>query len=129
MTAIAIKGIRTQMIKGRVYRYHRKSRVRIAIDPETFPEQFLARVRGLDELADGMPIPQLQKRGGDTLGDMLDAWRCSEEWAALKPQSRYAYERVIAPVTGFVAKVRARKVCEFSPPFIIAIRDAVKKKH
>ncbi len=127
MTSIATKGIRTQTVKGRVYRYHRRTKIRIEIDPEAFPVEFLARVRELDDIADGIPRPV--KRRGETLGDMLDDWVASEEWAGLKPQSRYSYERVIAPKTGFVAKLRDRRVAEFSTPFVINIRDAIKKKH
>ena len=129
MTSISVKGIRTQTVKGKVYRYHRRTKVRIEIDPEAFPVEFLARVRELDDMAGGVPKPEVQKRRGDTLGDMLDAWVASEEWAALKLQSRYSYERVIAPKTGFIAKVRGRRVAEFTTPFVIDIRDAIKKKH
>jgi hypothetical protein len=129
MTLIPIKGIRTQTVKGKVYRYHRRTKIRIEIDPEAFPVEFLARVRELDHMADGIPKPVVQKRRGDTLADMLDAWVASEKWAALKPQSRNSYERVIAPKTGFVAKVRARRVAEFSTPFVSNVRDAIKKKH
>lgn len=129
MTSIAIKGIRTQTVKGRVYRYHRRTKIRIEIDPDKFPVEFLARVHELDNIADGIPRPVVQKHRGETLGDMLDDWVSSEEWAALKPQSRYSYERVIAPKTGFVAKLRDRRVAEFSTPFVINIRDAIKRKH
>lgn len=129
MTSIPIKGIRTQTVKGKVYRYHRRTKIRIEIDPEAFPLEFLARVRELDDMADGIPKPVAQKRRSDTLGDMFDAWVASEEWAALKPQSRYSYERVIAPKAGFVAKVRGRRVAEFDTPFIISIRDTIKRKH
>lgn len=129
MTTISIKGIRTQTVKGKVYRYHRKTKLRIDIDPAAFPEEFLKRVRELDELADGLPKPSRQKRRGETLGDMFDAWLISEEWQALKPQSRYSYERVIAPKSGFLAKLRSRRIAEFNVPFVIAIRDAIKRKH
>lgn len=88
----------------------------------------MARVQELNGLAAGMPKPEKQKRRGETLGDMFDAWIASEEWAELKPQSRYSYQRVIAPDTGSLAKMRARPRSEFSPTFIIAMRDAIKRK-
>lgn len=66
---------------------------------------------------------------GRSPGSDRSSWVASEEWAALKPQSRYSYERVITPKTGFVAKVRGRRVAEFTTPFVINVRDAIKKKH
>lgn len=129
MTAIKIKGVRSHIARGKQYHYHRKTRTRIDIDLEAFPVEFLARVHELNDLADAMPKPETKKRRGETLGDMFDAWIASEEWADLKPQSRYSYQRVIAPETGSLAKMRARGRTEFSPPFVIAVRDAIKKKH
>ena len=127
MTSIVIKGIRTHVARGKTYRYHRKTRVRIDIDPEAFPAEFLARVQELDRLGEGIPSPLTHKRRGEALGDMFDAWVASEEWAALKPQTRYSYERAIAAETGSLARLRARRITEFSPPFVIAIRDAIRK--
>lgn len=129
MTIIKVKGVLSQLVKGKWYHYHRKTRTRIDIDRDAYPELFLARVRQLNELADGMPSPITHKRRGETLGDMFDAWIASEEWADLKPQSRYSYQRVICPETGSLAKMRARRRTEFSPSFVIAVRDAIKKKH
>jgi hypothetical protein len=60
MTAIKISGIKTQRTKGRVYRYHRRTGVRIDIDPDAFPVEFLSRVRELDALAEGSLAPQVQ---------------------------------------------------------------------
>jgi integrase len=64
----------------------------------------------------------------ETLGGLFDAWKQSEEWKALKVQSRRSYERVIDPKTGAVAAVRARALAEFTPPFVVSLRDAVAKK-
>lgn len=129
MTRISIPGIRTQTTKGKVYRYHRRTKVRIEIDPELFPMEFLVRVRELDQLAADSAKPVKMKRQGDTLGDMLDAWVASEEWLDLKQQTRYSYERVIAPKSGFVAKFRGRPVSEFKSHFVVGIRDVVKRKY
>lgn len=128
MTALSISGIKTQRSKGRVYRYHRRTGVRIDIDPEAFPIEFLSRIRELDQVADSAAEPQRPKRGPETLGEMFDAWIGSEEWAVLKPQTRYSYERVIAPKTGSLARLRDRRLTELSTPFLVSIRDAVKKK-
>ncbi len=129
MTSVKIRGIRSHTIRGRIYRYHRRTRTRIDIDLEAYPEQFLARVRELDEIANRIPKPEVQKRRGEELGDMFDAWIKSEEWAELKPESRYSYQRVISPGTGSLAKVRARRRSEFSTTFIVDLRDAIKRKH
>ncbi|HZY54168.1 MAG TPA: tyrosine-type recombinase/integrase [Reyranella sp.] len=129
MTAIRVSGIKTQRSKGRLYRYHRRTGVRIDIDPNAFPVEFLARVRELDEIADDAAQPRQQKRRAETLGEMFDAWIQSEEWAALKPQTRYSYERVIAPTTGSLARLRERRITELTTPFLVAVRDSVKKKH
>ncbi|CAN5898048.1 hypothetical protein BH11PSE3_BH11PSE3_00620 [soil metagenome] len=129
MIALKIAGIKTQQSKGRFYRYHRKTGVRIDIDPQAFPIEFLARVRELDQVADSAAEPRQGKRGPESLGDMFDAWIQAEEWKALKPQTRYSYERVIAPKSGSLARLRDRRLTELSTPFLLAVRDAVKKKH
>lgn len=129
MTLISIPGIRTQRVKGKVYRYHRRTKTRIEIDPEVRPLEFLARVQELNDLANGVLRPTAMGRHRKTLGAMLDAWVASEEWLKLKPQSRYSYERVIAPKSGFVANIRGMLITQFDTPFIIDARDAVKRKH
>jgi integrase len=64
----------------------------------------------------------------ETLGGLFDAWKQSQEWTVLKVQSRRSYERVIDPNTGVLAAVRARPLVEFTPPFVVGLRDAVAKK-
>lgn len=128
MTAIKIVGIKTQTSKGKIYRYHRRTGVRIDIDPTAFPVEFLTRVRELDAMADEAAEPKVQKRRNETLGDMFDAWIKSEEWAELKQQTRYSYERVIAPKSGTLARLRDRRIAELTTPFLAAVRDSVKKR-
>lgn len=98
----------------------------MAIDAE--PERFLARVRELDKLAASGPVVVAPRQKNRTLGELFDAWIASPEWAQLKPQTRYAYERVIAPAKGALSAVRARPVREFTTPFVVSLRDAVLKR-
>ena len=61
--------------------------------------------------------------GCSTLGDSLRSGR------ALSPRPGFIYERVIDPNEGLVAAVRARSLAEFTPPFVVSLRDAVAKRH
>jgi integrase len=100
----------------------------VDIDLNAEPEQFLARVRELDLKAAASPTPiRVAPRDG-TLGGLFDAWRRSEEWKGLKPQTRVTYERVIDPEIGALRKVRSRPLREFVPSFVVGLRGAVAKK-
>jgi len=128
MPSIKIHGVKTYRSKGRLYHYHRATGLRIDVDLEASPQIFLARVQELDAKAKMVPAPKEQSTLPKTLGVMLDAWRQSEEWKGLKPQTRRSYERVIAPTKSALSGVRARPVAEFTPPFVVALRDAIAKK-
>lgn len=128
MPSIQVRGIKTYRSKGRLYHYHRATGVRIDIDILATPEQFLARVRELDGIAAAGAVPTVEKPLAHTLGDLFDAWQRSEEWKTLKVQTRATYERAIDPKTGALTSVRARPLGEFTPPFIVGMRDAVAKK-
>jgi integrase len=128
MPKINIRGVKSYRSKGRIYHYHRATKVRIDIDLNAFPEQFLARVSELDRMAAGLAPPQLTETRVETLGGLFDAWRQSEEWKSLKPQTRRTYERVIGPEIGALAAVRARPLIEFTSPFVVGLRDAVAKR-
>jgi hypothetical protein len=114
MPSIRVRGIKSYRSKGRLYHYLRATGVPIDIDVEAAPERFLARVRELDGVAAGsLPV---EKPRIKTLGGMFDAWHQSEEWKALRVQTRRSYERVIDAKTGALATVRARPLVEFTPP-------------
>jgi integrase len=123
-----LRGIKSYRSKGRLYDYHRATGLRIDVDVEAAPERFLARMRELDAVAAGIQAPTSATIRVETLGGLFDAWRQSEEWKALKLQTRRTYERVIAPETGALAAVRARPLAEFTPPFVVGLRDALGKK-
>ena len=105
--------------------------VRIDIDlAAAEPEAFLARAFGkLDAVAvwcAGSCYDGVQGR---------DAWcpfRCPcsspRRRKTLKPQSRKSYERVIDPKIGALVSVRARLLAEFTPPFVVGLRDAIAKR-
>ena len=76
------------------------------------------------EATPAQPVPLHVK----TLGGLFDAWRYSEEWKSLKVQTRSTYERIICAERGALAAVRARALEEFTPPFVIKLRDAVCKR-
>jgi len=128
MPSIHLRGIKSYRSKGRLYHYHRATGVRIDVDLEAMPERFLARVRELDAVAAGIQAPTGSTIRIETLGGLFDAWHKSQEWKALKLQTRQTYERVIAPDIGALATVRARPLAEFTPPFVVGLRDAVGKK-
>jgi integrase len=129
MTLIRVPGVKTYRSKGRLYHYHRATGIRIEIDVEAAPERFLARVRDLDAIAPDMPKPTLELRKVKTLGGLFDAWRQSEEWKSLRVQTRDSYERVTDPTKGSLSAVRARPLAEFTPPFVVSLRDVVARKH
>ena len=58
----------------------------------------------------------------------LDAWQHSEEWNALKPQTRVSYERVINPEVGALKAIRPKPLREFVPSSVVSLRDAVAKE-
>ena len=128
MPKINVRGVKSYRSKGRVYHYHRATGIRIGVDLEVAPERFLARVRELDATAAAAPQPRNLKARDGTLGGLFEAWRRSEEWASLKDQTRFTYDRVIAPDTGALAAVRSRPLREFTPPFVVGLRDAVRKR-
>jgi len=137
MPNIKVAGVKTYRSKGIFYHYHRATGVRIDVDLATTPERFLARVRELDELSTSEapnPPPSAQapeevtaKREG-TLGDLFDAWKQSEEWKALKPQTRVTYERVVHPETGCLRAERGKPVADFGTPTVVALRDAIARE-
>jgi integrase len=127
MPSIRVWGVKSYRSKGRLYHYHRATGVRIDIDLAAEPEAFLARVRELDAVAGGVPAATTVFRA-ETLGALFDAWQQSEEWKALKPQSRKSYERVIDPKIGALVSVRTRLLAEFTPPFVVGLRDAIAKR-
>ena len=128
MPTIKVRGVKSYRSKGRLYHYHRTTGIRIEIDIEASPERFLSRVRELDAAAAAVPEPKAEMPMARTLGGLFDAWRHSEEWRELKPQTRRSYERVIDPQAGALAAVRARPLEEFSAPFVVSLRDAVAKR-
>jgi hypothetical protein len=64
----------------------------------------------------------------ETLGRLFDARRQSEEWKAFQVQTRGSYERVVDPTNGSVARVRAKPLIEFSPAFVVGLRDAIAQR-
>lgn len=128
MPTIRIRGVKTYRSKGRLYHYHRATGLRIEVDLEASPQLFLARMEELDAMANMVPVPKEQSVRVQTLGAMLDAWRQSEEWKGLKHQTKRSYERVIGPTKCALSAVRARPVAEFTPPFVVSLRDAIAKK-
>ena len=109
MPKIKVRGVKSYRSKQRVYHYHRATGIRIDIDLNAEPEQFLARVRELDmkAAASAASIPVALR--DETLGGLFDAWKRSQEWNGLKPQTRATYERVIAPAVAFAPSGHARR--------------------
>jgi integrase len=127
MPSIRIRGVKSYRSKRRLYHYHRATGVRIEIDLAAAPKAFLARVRELDTVAGGAS-EATKTFSEETLGGLFDAWQHSEEWKALKTQSRRSYERVIDPKIGTLVNVRPRLLAEFTPPFVVRLRDAIAKR-
>ena len=136
MPSIKVTGIKSYRVKGRVYHYHRATGIRIDVDLVTAPDRFLVRVRELDQLANSesatappvalaslLPTPLSEL----TLGALFDAWKGSEEWKVLKPQTQVTYSRVIDPEHGCLKAERGRPISEFSTPAILTLRDAANR--
>lgn len=100
----------------------------IDVDLDAEPERFLARVRELNAKAATLATHRTVELRNETLGGLFDAWKRSEEWKGLKPQTRVTYERVIDPEIGAARNVRKRPLPEFVPSFVVGVRDAVAKK-
>lgn len=125
MPTIKIRCVKSYESKGHD---HRAVSIRIEIDLAFEPERFLARLSELDATAPDTTASQPVAERDKTLGGLFDAWRRSEEWGNLKPQTHVSYERVIDPTRGSLAEIRQRPLREFAPAFIVAVRDSVAKK-
>lgn len=128
MPKIKVRGVKSYRSKRSVYHYHRATGIRIDIDLDTEPERFLARVRELDTKSATLAAAKVIEPRDETLGGLFDAWKRSEEWRGLKPQTQVTYERVIDPEVGALKKIRKRPIREFVPSFVVGVRDAVAKK-
>jgi integrase len=123
-----VRGIKSYRSKGRLYHYHRATGVRIDIDPEVDPEGFLARVRDLDGAAAVLSRRTSSSAKAVNLGDLLDAWRQSQEWQTLKSETQRSYLRVIDPNIGAIRSKRTIALTTFTPSMIVSIRDEVAQK-
>lgn len=123
-----VRGLKSYRSKGRLYHYHRATGVRINIDPEVDPEAFLARARELDGAAAVLRRGTSSSVEVVSLGDLLDAWKKSQEWQALKSETQGSYQRVIDPNTGAIRSKRTIALTSFTPSMIVSIRDEVAQK-
>ena len=123
-----VRGLKSYRSKGRLYHYHRATGVRINIDPEVDPEAFLARARELDGAAAVLRRGTSSSVEVVSLGDLLDAWKKSQEWQALKSETQGSYQRVIDPTTGAISSKRTISLTSFTPSIIASIRDEVAQK-
>jgi integrase len=58
----------------------------------------------------------------------MDAWKLSQEWKALRPQTQASYERVIDPISGAIKAKRELLLARFVPSLVVEIRDGVAKE-
>lgn len=128
MPTIKVSGVKSYRSKQRTYHYHRATGIRIEEDLDLEPERFLTRIRELDALAKAAPSARPIEQRDDTLGALFDAWKRSEEWKSLKPQTRTSYERVMNPASGALREVRATPLPKFLPPFVVTLRDSVARR-
>jgi len=86
---VRVRGVKKVRAKGRVYYYHRKSRVRIRAAPGTLA--FVREIARLD--AAPRPSPERQREPG-TLGALFAAYRESPEFARLADRTKSDYQKV-----------------------------------
>lgn len=122
MTVIRVKGFKIYYDRnGKRRCYHRKTGKKI--DLEMHPvgsASFFAEVARIGALH-----PPARETSPTVLGDLMDRWRGSAQWAALSVRTRADYEKVL----GYLLAARDKPLSVFDPPTVVRIRDTIGQKH
>jgi integrase len=115
-TAMRIKGIKRYRHPktGIVYTYHRKSGKRL--EAEFGTAEFVAELAALER---GLKPPRARP---GTVGGLLDFYRQSSSFLALKTRVRKGYEDAIT----YLDRIRDMPLLEVTPGFIAQMRDKVQ---
>lgn len=116
MTHIRVKGFKIyQDNRGKLRCYHRASG--IAIDLKAAPlgsAEFLAECSRIVAMG-----ANVQKAKPGTLGKLVEHYKASPSWAALKPKTREFYERAFQ----YLRPINDTPLLKFDRPLVIRIRD------
>ncbi|PWC54628.1 hypothetical protein [Azospirillum sp. TSO22-1] len=114
---VRLKNVKSYVSKGRTYYYHRPTKTRIMSEPGT--AAFVDEVRRLEEKA-----AQQAERPG-TLGSLIGDYRGSPEFGKLSDATKADYLGVL----DYLQPMAGRPIAEFTPPFVLKVRDLAFKKH
>jgi len=119
MTVVRMRGLKvyTHPVTGIKYCYHRATNTRI-LAPIGSPE-FLREIAA----AEAMKGAKIEAVPG-TLGAAIEQMRKTGDWAALKPKTRFSYERAIEALN----PVHDTPLITFDKPFIARLRDKLYSK-
>ncbi len=135
MPTLRIKGLNRSVARGRVYWYHRASRRRVDIDPDTNerfdPEREPARCAALVERYNRefrLPFAAAEPKAA-TLGDLIDLYKRSPEAAGLAAQTHRTYEIVFQKLRDLGLRDMPLTVVEDTgSPLVIRLRDRVYRE-
>lgn len=119
MTVVRMRGLKvyTHPTTGIKYCYHRATGTRI-LAPIGSPD-FLREVAA----AEALKGPKIEAVPG-TLKAAIEEMRKSADWAALKPKTRFSYERAIEALN----PVHDTPLVIFVKPFVVKLRDKIYSK-
>jgi len=116
-----VRGVKKVTSKGRTYYYHRRSGVRIEIDPSAEPEAFAARVHNLNSQG----LRRVPKAPDGTLGGVIASYRDSSEFSSLAPRTKRDYLRVL----NYLEPLSGMPLTKLSPAFVYRLRDMANQDH
>jgi integrase len=122
MVEIKVRGVKAYKSRGKLYFYHRKTRLRIRAEFGT--AAFLAEVERLDQsrLPEAVPV-----RVG-TLGALIAAYRASPEFRQLAVRTRDDYQKVF----NYLRPLDGDPLVNIDPAYTLAVRNAAfdkRKRH
>jgi len=115
VVTIRLKGIKRVKAKGRLYYYHRATGKRIDAKPNT--AAFAAEVARLDEMAASIDTKTGAIKG--TWGWLVENYRKSPEWQALKPRTKKDYMDVFQ----YMERAKNERLDTFTAPKMARLRD------
>lgn len=108
---VRLKGVKIARAKGKVYYYHRKTNTRLPGVPGS--AEFVAAMQRLDAGVEKKAVA----RG--TLGELIEAYRKSPEFANLAPATKHKYGKVFDELS----KIADMRLGSMTPEFLYGYRD------
>jgi integrase len=118
MLVVKVSGVKEYTVRGKTYRYHRKSGTRI--DAALTGQALAAEVDRLDKLH-VVPTPK-----AGTLGGLLESWKRSPAFTSLKPRTRTDYQGIM----DYLRPIAGTPLVQTTSGWIAKLRDkTLRKKH